>query len=136
MQQPIGTIYTIGYAHPGAAANVAQLMRQEHIILLDVRLSPRSRWQPTWNRAALQTAYGARYRWDKRLGNLNYQQRELGIELADGHLDAAREAAVLLAGGTSLILLCACKDARTCHRTTVAKLIQDAVQALQEGVQV
>ncbi len=132
MQQPIGTIYTIGYAHPDAAANVVRLMQQEHTILLDVRFSPRSRWQPVWNRAALQTAYGARYQWDKRLGNLNYQQRELGIELAEGHLDAAREAATLVTTGTSLIVLCACKDARTCHRTMVAKLIQDAIQALRE----
>jgi uncharacterized protein (DUF488 family) len=132
MQQLRGTIYTIGYAHPDTAADVPRLMQQEHIILLDVRFSPRSRWKPTWNRAALQTTYGARYQWEKRLGNLNYQQRELGIELAEGHLDAAQEAAALLAAGTSLILLCACKDARTCHRTLVAKLVQDAVQALRE----
>jgi uncharacterized protein (DUF488 family) len=132
MQQLIGTIYTIGYAHPGAAADVARFMQQEHVILFDVRLSPRSRWQPMWNRVVLQATYGARYQWEKRLGNLNYQQRELGIEFAEGHLDAAQEAAALLAAGTSLILLCACKDARTCHRTLVAKLIQDAIQALRE----
>lgn len=127
MQQSIGTLYTIGYAHPDALADVTRLMQQEWIILLDVRLSPRSRWQPAWNRRVLATTYGLRYQWDKRLGNLNYQHREQGIQLADGHLDAVQEAAALLSIGTSLILLCACKDARTCHRNMIAKLLQDAL---------
>jgi uncharacterized protein (DUF488 family) len=127
MKQQRGTIYTIGYASPGAGAHVDHLMQDEQIILLDVRLSPRSRWQPAWNRHALEATYGPRYQWDRRLGNLNYQERTRGIELAEGHLDAAQDAAVLLSAGTSLIVLCACKDAQTCHRTLVAKLIQDAL---------
>jgi uncharacterized protein YeaO (DUF488 family) len=65
--------------------------------------------------------YGPRYR------HWAYQHQERGIALAEGHLDAAHEAAALLSRGSSLILLCACKDARTCHRTLVAKLIQDAL---------
>ncbi len=128
----IGTLYTIGYADIEAAAQVERLMNQEHMLLVDIRLSPRSRWRPAWNRNALRTAYGERYAWEHRLGNLHYQDRTLDIVLAEGHMDAVREIAKLLIAGASIILLCACKDARTCHRTLVAKLIQDAIQELQE----
>jgi uncharacterized protein (DUF488 family) len=128
-----GTLYTCGYAHPETAARVARLMSNPAMLLVDIRYRPRSRWQPAWNRNALAGIYGARYVWDRRLGNLNYQHRECGIALAEGHAAAVQEAAALLCAGTSLLLLCACKDARTCHRTLVAKYIQDAVQTVQEG---
>ncbi len=128
----IGTLYTIGYADIEAAAQVERLMNQEHMLLVDIRLSPRSRWRPAWNRNALRSVYSERYAWEPRLGNLHYQDRTLAIKLAEGHMDAIHELAKLLREGASIILLCACKDARTCHRTFVAKLIQDAVQKLQE----
>ncbi len=132
--QMIGTLYTLGYAHPDTAPKVEHLMRQENILLVDIRLQPRSRWSAAWNRSALTARYGRRYVWEQRLGNSRYQHREEEIQLGRGHSDAVREAAHLLLQGTSLILLCACRDARTCHRSLVAKLIQDAVQALQEEV--
>jgi Protein of unknown function, DUF488 len=137
----IGTLYTVGYAHPDTAAQVDRLMHQEQTVLLDIRLSPRSRWHPAWNQHPLASIYGDRYLWERRLGNLNYKHPELVIQLAQGYEDAAREAAKHLLQGTSLILLCACKYERkkygkrlkVCHRSLVAKLIQDAVQALQES---
>src|SRR5947208_196070 len=128
----LGTLYTIGYAQAGAAAHVARLMRDEHTLLLDIRYSPCSRWYPEWKRRALSACYGQRYVWDQRLGNLNYQHHERGIELTEHHPFAVRAAAALLSGGISLILLCCCKDARTCHRSLVAKLIQDAVNQMQQ----
>ncbi len=130
----IGTLYTIGYAHPDAATHVGQLMNQEHMLLVDIRYSPRSRWRPAWRREALEATFGACYLWEQRLGNVNYHHPEGGITLAEGHEDAAREVAKLLTRGLSVILLCACKNARTCHRSLVAKLIQDALQELQEAV--
>ena len=130
-----GTLYAFGYAHPETATRVARLMSNPAMLLVDIRYSPRSRWLPQWNRNALMHTYGARYVWEQRLGNLNYQHRECGIELAEGHEAAVREAAALLCEGTSLLLLCACKDARTCHRTLVAKLIQDAIdERVYQGV--
>lgn len=129
-----GTLYTLGYAHPDATDHLSNLMNQEHIVLLDIRYSPYSRWYPTWTRYALASTYGERYRWEQRLGNLNYRERESGIKLAEGHREAIQEAASLLSQGTSLVLLCACKDARTCHRSLVAKLIQDALDRIQEEV--
>ncbi len=130
--QMIGTLYTLGYVHPDTAPRIERLMRQGNILLVDIRLQPRSRWSAAWTRRALTTRYGRRYVWEQRLGNIRYQRREARIQLAGGHMDAVREAAHLLLQGTSLILLCACQDARTCHRSLVAKLIQDAIQTLQE----
>jgi uncharacterized protein (DUF488 family) len=129
----IGTLYTIGYAHPTARPQIERLMQQEQTILLDIRSSPYSRWA-LWKKQALMHRYGQRYRWERRLGNLKYHHQEREIELAEGHRQAVEHVASMLFQGTSLILLCACKDARTCHRTLVAKLVQDAVQALREGV--
>jgi len=132
-----GTLYTIGYSNPGAAAHVARLMRDERTLLLDIRYSPRSRWSPEWNRRALAARYGQCYLWDQRLGNVNYQHHERGIELSEQYPLAVRAVASLLSQGTSLILLCACKNARTCHRSLVAKLVQDALSEMQyEGVSV
>jgi uncharacterized protein (DUF488 family) len=130
----IGTLYTLGYADPDAAKHLECLMEQSQSILVDIRYSPRSRWFPRWNRSALTAAYGHRYIWDRRLGNINYdlQRRKFGIQLAEGHIDAVQKAAEILLQGTSLILLCACKDAQKCHRVVVAKLIQDALQAIKE----
>lgn len=132
---PLGTLYTIGYAHPDEAARVAELMRHARILLFDIRYIPRSRWYPAWTRSALMDAYGDRYVWEPRLGNRNYQTRASGIMLADGNEKAIEAAAHLLAQGISLILLCACKDASTCHRSLVAKLIQDAFATRHEEVQ-
>src|SRR5450631_710803 len=128
-RKPQGCLYTIGYSRREAPDQIERLMQRDGFLLLDIRYSPRSRWYPAFNRAALATTYGERYRFEPRLGNVNYQHRDYAIRLADGHELAAQEAAALLCGGTSLILLCACADPRLCHRTPVAKLIQDAVMA-------
>jgi uncharacterized protein (DUF488 family) len=122
-----GTIYTLGHSQAKAEATLEQLMRHPRALLVDVRYQPVSRWNPQWNRASLAGRYGHRYVWDRRLGNIHYQSRDRGIQLAAGHQDAVREAAGLLCAGTSLVLLCACGDERTCHRSLVAKLIQDSL---------
>ena len=127
-----GTLYTLGYAQPGAAAQLDRLMHHERTLLVDIRLTPWCSWSPLWCSRTLAATYGRRYRWERRLGNLHYKHRERGIQLATGHEEAARQAAHLLRQGVCLILLCGCRDARTCHRSLVAKLIQDAAQALQE----
>jgi uncharacterized protein (DUF488 family) len=128
-----GTIYTLGYAQPDAAAQLDRLMRDARTCLVDIRYQPRSRWAYQWNRAALASRYGRRYFWERRLGNVHYREQELGMRLAEGHPDAIREAAALLCEGTSLILLCGGIDARTCHRSWVAKLIQDALPVPRPG---
>lgn len=128
-----GTIYTLGYAQSDAAIQLDRLMRAPGTCLVDIRSQPRSRRSPQWNRAALSARYGRRYVWERRLGNAHDRDREQGIHLAEGHQDAIREAAALLCEGTSLVLLCACTNARTCHRSLVAKLIQDALPVPKHG---
>ena len=128
-----GTIYTVGFDHPDAAAQLDRLMRDPRAILVDIRWQPRSRWWPQWNRAALTARYGHRYVWERRLGNVYDQHKVRGIQLAEEHPEAIGEAAALLCAGTSLILLCTCKHERACHRSLVAKLMQDALPVPQHG---
>jgi Protein of unknown function, DUF488 len=125
-----GTLYREGYAGRKGADTIKRLMQQERIQLLDIRLSPRSHWYPAWNRYALSATYGDAYRWEGRLGNLNYRDHSLPIVLADGHEEAIQEAAIQLLEGDSLLLMCACSNPSRCHGTIVAKLIQDAVGEL------
>ncbi|GHO52189.1 DUF488 domain-containing protein [Ktedonobacter robiniae] len=122
-----GTLYTLGYAHPETERQVHQVMRDERALLVDIRLSPYSKWASAWNKGALCSAYGSRYVWDRRLGNVNYAHKEQGIQLAPGHEDAVREVASWLREGRPVVLLCACRDARTCHRSLIAKLVQVAL---------
>ena len=128
-----GTIYTVGYALPDAAAWLDRLMRDPRALLVDIRSQPRSRPWPQCNRAALSARYSRRYVWERRLGNIHYREREQGITLSEGHPDAIQEAAALLCEGTFLILLCACTNARTCHRNLIARLIQDALPVPKHG---
>jgi uncharacterized protein (DUF488 family) len=124
-----GTIYTLGYSQRKAAATLERLLRQPQTLLLDVRFQPVSRWNPEWNRADQAARYGEQYRWERRLGNVNYWSRDRGILLPANSQEAVQEAAGLLLAGTSLVLLCCCGDERACHRSYVAKLIQDALPA-------
>ena len=130
-----GTIYTLGYSQRKAVATLERLLRQPRILLLDVRYQPTSRWNPQWNRAELVARYGEQYRWERRLGNVNYWSQTRPILLPTGYQQAVCEAVDLLCAGTSLVLLCCCGDERACHRTLIAKLIQEALplpQAAQE----
>jgi hypothetical protein len=128
----IGTLRTLGYTRSDAAAQLEMLMVCERTILLDVRFTPTSRWFPAWRRHALAAKYGDRYVWEQRLGNVNHKHRALGIKLAKGHREAAFKAAQLLMQGFSLVLLCGCKRAHTCHRSQAARHIRHALRTLRE----
>ena len=131
-----GTISTLGYSQYQATATLERLLRQPHIPLLDVCYQPTSRRHIQWNRAELAARYGQEYRWERRLGNVNYWSQTRPIQLPAGHEQALREAVDLLCAGTSLVLLCCCGDELTCHRTLVARLIQDALPAPQAAQEV
>jgi uncharacterized protein (DUF488 family) len=122
-----GIIYTLGYAQPKAEAHLERLMRNPRVLLVDVRYRPVSQWARQWNRASLAGRYRERYVWERRLGNVHYRDPEHAIELPPGYQQAVREAVALVCAGTSLVLLCACRDERACHRSLVARLIQDAL---------
>jgi Protein of unknown function, DUF488 len=122
-----GTIYTLGVSQPKAVTRLEQLMRHPHTLLVDVRYQPISRWNRQWDRAALIARYGEQYRWERRLGNMNYWNSTRPVQLPTGWQEAVHDTAALLCVGASLVLLCACRDERTCHRSLIAKLIQDAL---------
>jgi hypothetical protein len=120
-----GTLHSFGsVTGSDAQARLDALMEHEATFLLDIRSRPLSRFRPSWNRAALSERYGPRYGWVPSLGNQNYQHKECGIQLAEGHGQAVRDAAQLVASGLSLVFLCACKDERRCHRTLVIEKIK------------
>ena len=73
-----GTIYTVGYALPDAAAWLDRLMRDPRALLVDIRSQPRSRPWPQCNRAALSARYSRRYVWERRLGNIHYREPGAG----------------------------------------------------------
>jgi uncharacterized protein (DUF488 family) len=126
----VGTLYTVGYAQRNALARIEHLLREEQkILLIDIRQTPYCTWSPIWNRQTLSKRFGQQYLWEQRLGNENRKHKERGIKLTEGHLDAILDAAALLCSGTSLILLCACRDFSKCRRSVVTKLIQDACPA-------
>ena len=79
----IGHLYTLGYAAPDAEQQLMTLMADPSTLLVDIRYSPRSRWQPQWNTKTLQAAWGDRYRHMKALGNVNYRFPDAPIQLLD-----------------------------------------------------
>jgi uncharacterized protein (DUF488 family) len=119
-------LHTLGYAAPDAEQQLATLMADPSILLVDIRYNPRSRWRPQWNKKALQAAWGDRYRHVQALGNVNYRLPDAPIQLLDA--DAGIQwAGETLQAGYSLILLCACRDYERCHRKTVKELIEAAL---------
>ena len=115
-------IYTVGYAASGSDQEVVRLMADPQMLLIDIRLRPVSRFRPEWRKAALITAYGPRYLHLSGLGNVNYKNREKGIELCAPDVPLA-QLCRLMERGYSLVLLCACAAYESCHRRMVYDLL-------------
>lgn len=126
----LGTLYTIGYSNQADRQRLEQLMHDHRRRLSDIRFAPRSRAYPEFGRKQLHARFNVqeqaslpvaerrvRYVWYQALGNRNYAT---GIPHVVAHLIAGRD----------VILLCACANARHCHRTLVAKLVQEQLAAL------
>ncbi|GCE06151.1 DUF488 family protein, N3 subclade [Dictyobacter aurantiacus] len=129
MQQP-GKVYALGYANPMIDQKLHEAMTDPRCLLIDIRYRPISRWRPEWRKSTLQATWGTRYIHMQPLGNINYHTPELPIQLADP-TECIKELAQLLQSGTSLVLLCACKNYDTCHRRTVVNLLNKAVPNLE-----
>ncbi len=119
----MNTIYTLGYSGwtPDALAQVVNLYDAR---LVDVRFSPRSR-VPHWNSRPLRKLLGdQRYMHVHALGNVNYRNGE-AIQLADPAQGAAILRPVL--EKQPIILMCACKNKDTCHRTVAAEFLAEQI---------
>lgn len=115
-------LYTLGYT--GAKPDHIRTFLETHnAMLVDTRYSPFSR-APMWQKRALMESMGKRYVHMVELGNKNYKgQFGEGIIIADmdkGTLDLLKILKVQPA-----VLLCACPDFHTCHRTAVADEMAD-----------
>ena len=116
------TILTIGYTEPDAQARIDEFLADENAALVDIRLQPRSHWQPAFNKSALEARYPAQYVHVEALGNVNYKDRARGIDLLDAKRGIS-QLVYLIAQGYPVMLMCACKDYERCHRKVVYELI-------------
>lgn len=124
-----GKLIPFGYATKGTEERLAELMQDEDMMLMDIRLKPVSRWRPVWNRDALSAAWKRRYFWvGFKLGNKNYNN-DLPIELVDP--SGVSSITELLRQDQSVVLLCACKDYERCHRKVVAELVRQQLPGVE-----
>lgn len=111
-------LYTAGYT----GLNINHLhtwLREHNALLVDIRFSPFSR-NPIWLGTALQKRLMDRYTHVKAFGNINYNN-DLPIALADPAAGLAAVGALL--ERYPVVLLCACKDHKHCHRLVAADYI-------------
>lgn len=132
----LGKIHTFGYAAKGADSLLEQLMTNPKALIVDVRLSPHSRWRPCYNVNALFTRYNVdeqaslsasahttRYVWlGATLGNKNYDN-DLPIELVNAD-EGLRQLTDILTRGRDIVLMCACSRYITCHRHVIVDLLR------------
>lgn len=119
-------VYLTGYAGRKPETLKAIVERMDAVVV-DIRYSPRSRVL-MWNKASLIQLLGWRYVHVPALGNLNYKS---GEKIVIANLDAGAAMLSTIAGET-LILLCVCRQAATCHRTVVAEGLRDSFDVLGE----
>ena len=95
-------------------AQLLQLAINLDAVVVDSRFHPASRWATHWSRIPLGNAIGDRCLWLQEFGNSLYRQRKIKLynpRAGLAHLDTV--------GITRAIILCACADGETCHRTQV-----------------
>jgi uncharacterized protein (DUF488 family) len=115
-------IYTIGYSG-WTLQDMRHVIGEREAVLVDIRLTPRSRWVPCWRQPALKVTFGDAYAWIRELGNLAYNERPRRIEIADLDAGLARLAAIV-AAVPNVVLLCGCPALEACHRLDVAQAIE------------
>ena len=106
-------VYTFGYSGR-KLSDLVTLAEELDATVFDIRYSPRSR-APQWNKSSLMAALGDRYRHCRDFGNINY--RGGPIELVN--YEAGKQA--IEQSDRAVILMCMCKDLRSCHRNHVAE---------------
>jgi uncharacterized protein (DUF488 family) len=114
------TIHTLGHSSHPIERLVALLSRYTITTLVDVRSHPYSRWAPQYTKAPLSHALAAagieyvhlgRALGGRPGGGTSYEQRALAPDFIDGI-----EQLLVLAGRTSVAILCAEEDPSSCHR--------------------
>ena len=114
-------LYTLGYAG-WTAQQVEDQLLDLGGVLVDIRLSPRSR-KPGFSGSALRQRFGPRYTHIPALGNENYNRSGAPILLRSEEEGMDRLAPMLQCW--PVIVMCGCRDLATCHRLTVADLARE-----------
>ena len=115
-----GTLYTFVYSGIRGPADLDDLFFGYGVDqVVDVRLRPFGKAPFNGPRASADTCSraGVAYRWDQRLGNLNYKTggiRIKNIEAIEDVLDALR-------AGDSVALMCVCPIPDQCHRLVLCE---------------
>jgi hypothetical protein len=105
---------------------VAELVAVHNAVLVDVRLNPISR-KPGFNKYRLARTLGeSRYVHVQAFGNVNHRAGG-AVRLKDPQ--EGLDSVLPLLAGRNIMLICGCKDAATCHRSDVARLIAETTGA-------
>lgn len=121
----MNTIWTVGHGTASLSTLRAILDSAAICVLVDVRTSPRSRWNPQYNRTELDAALpmsGIRYEWKGR----NLGGRGENVDFGETVFEVAQEAL-----RTRVALMCSESSPEKCHRRL---LLAPAFQA--EGLTV
>jgi len=109
-------VYTFGYGGR-SVDELLELAEQLDAVIFDVRYSPRSR-APQWNRNQLEAIFGESYCHVQAFGNANYRGGPIQIV----SYEAGK--AAIEASERNVILMCVCKDVRSCHRTVIGERLR------------
>lgn len=121
-------LFTFGYSARDFAEFRSQIARLDALVV-DIRLSPRSRWRE-WTREHLEGALTTAYAHMGEFGNANY--RSSGpVSLIAPERGIARVEALTL--GRPLVLLCACTRRNGCHRSDVAGILRERLDLDDAG---
>jgi hypothetical protein len=111
------TIYTTGYQ--GQKLELLEaFLEANDADLFDIRFKP---WSPNpqYTKSAFAHRFGDRYRHLIELGNRLYKTES--IEFVDFEAGVRQ----IAANPRPVVLLCACSDPATCHRTAAARLLRE-----------
>lgn len=125
----MSVIYTLGYTgwqYSGIDAALDKVSMSKPAILVDVRYRAASmHWK--WRGVFLMEHFGKRYTHAPPLGNVNYKG-DGPIMIAD--LGRGLPIVVQLMEKHTVILMCGCPNAVTCHRRVVARQL---AKSLDDG---
>lgn len=121
-----GKLYTFGYL-AGDWERLTALLDAPMSVVLDVRFSPYSRVKG-YNKYEFEKMLGGQYRWVQDLGNENYKGGPIKLKNERAGVKLVRD---LLAQGYVVVLMCACADVAACHRTYIARKVDETMGGME-----
>jgi uncharacterized protein (DUF488 family) len=113
-------VLTIGYGGKKPADFFAELEALRPDVVVDVRENPFRAFLGVYTKRGLEKRLGERYVWVRELGN---STRELPPTLVDEE-EGLRKLRALMEKHNRVVLLCAEKDEKQCHRGYIKAKIQ------------